>query len=231
MVKFLEKLIFLIKKKEFKLDDSISASDFLMICFLRILMIVRGFFQCVFRVKFNRLIFTGKKVTLLHKKHMTFGQSVTLNNYVEINALSKNGVVLGNNVSIGAYSKIQCTGSLSKLGVGLEIGSNSGVGEFSYFGAAGGIKIGCNVIMGQNVRFHSENHIYNRIDIPIREQGVYSKGIIVEDDCWVGAGSVFLDGVTVGKGSVIAANSVVNKDVPPYSVVAGIPAKVIKNRK
>ncbi|MED3897045.1 acyltransferase [Priestia aryabhattai] len=231
MVKFLEKLIFLIKKKEFKLDDSISASDFLMICFLRILMIVRGFSQCVFRVKFNRLIFTGKKVTLLHKKHMTFGQSVTLNNYVEINALSKNGVVLGNNVSIGAYSKIQCTGSLSKLGVGLEIGSNSGVGEFSYFGAAGGIKIGRNVIMGQNVRFHSENHIYNRIDIPIREQGVYSKGIIVEDDCWVGAGSVFLDGVTVGKGSVIAANSVVNKDVPPYSVVAGIPAKVIKSRK
>lgn len=92
------------------------------------------------------------------------------------------------------------------------------------------IKIGDNVIMGQNVRFHAQNHRFDRIDIPIRNQGTTQIRITIEDDCWIGGGTVFLDGVTVGTGSVIGANSLVNKDIEPYSVAVGNPAKVIKKR-
>ncbi|MCX7595635.1 MAG: acyltransferase, partial [Fischerella sp.] len=62
------------------------------------------------------------------------------------------------------------------------------------------------------------------------EQGVTCKGIIIEDDCWLGHGVTVLDGVTIGKGSVIGAGAVVTKDIPPYSVAVGIPAKVVKSR-
>ena len=65
---------------------------------------------------------------------------------------------------------------------------------------------------------------------PIMKQGVKREFVKIEDDCWIAANTVILAGVTIGKGSVIAAGSVVNKDVPPYSVVAGVPAKVIKSR-
>jgi acetyltransferase-like isoleucine patch superfamily enzyme len=87
------------------------------------------------------------------------------------------------------------------------------------------------LLIGQNVRFHSENHNFDRIDIPIKYQGVTNKGIKIGNDCWIGAGAVFLDGVTVGDGCVIGANTLVNKDIPPYSVAVGNPVRIIKNRK
>jgi acetyltransferase-like isoleucine patch superfamily enzyme len=84
--------------------------------------------------------------------------------------------------------------------------------------------------MGQRVSFHSENHKFDRIDIPIRLQGVSRQGITIEDDCWVGANVTFLDGAHVGRGCVIGAGSVVKGTIPPYSVIAGAPAKVLRSR-
>lgn len=85
--------------------------------------------------------------------------------------------------------------------------------------------------MGQNIRFHAQNHKFNNVNVPIRNQGTTQKGIVIEDDCWIGSGSVFLDGVKVGKGSVIGANSLVNKNIDPYSVAVGNPVRVVKKRK
>jgi acetyltransferase-like isoleucine patch superfamily enzyme len=68
------------------------------------------------------------------------------------------------------------------------------------------------------------------VDIPMKEQGVTQKGVVIEDDCWIAANSVILDGVRIGRGSVVAAGAVVSRDVPPFSIVAGVPARVIKNR-
>ena len=65
----------------------------------------------------------------------------------------------------------------------------------------------------------------------IKEQGVKREFVKIEDDCWIAANTVILAGVTIGRGSVIAAGSVVTKDVPPYSIVGGVPANVIKSRK
>ncbi len=74
------------------------------------------------------------------------------------------------------------------------------------------------------------NHLFKDPNKPIQLQGSEAKGIIIEDDVWIGHSVSVLDGVRVGKGSVLGAGSVINKDVPPYSVVGGIPAKVLRKR-
>ena len=76
----------------------------------------------------------------------------------------------------------------------------------------------------------SANHNFSDINEPIAKQGETKEKIVIEDDCWLGAGVKVLAGVTIHKGSVIGAGSVITHDVPPYSVVVGVPGKVIKSR-
>jgi acetyltransferase-like isoleucine patch superfamily enzyme len=230
MTKLLSRIITFIKKQPYKLDESINTMDLISIIFTRIIYVLRGIIKRFGLNKCGKVVFFGKSVKIFHKNKVSIGNGVTIGSNVEINALSIEGVIIGNNVNIGNYSIMRCTGSLKKIGKGIKIGDNCGFGDHSFFGAAGGITIGSNVIMGQNVRFHSENHNYSRVDRLIREQGVTNKGIAINDDCWIGSGVVFLDGVNVGNGCVIGANSLINKDIPPYSVVVGNPMRVIKNR-
>ena len=86
-------------------------------------------------------------------------------------------------------------------------------------------------MMGPRVSLFAENHNFERTDLTMREQGVTRQEIVVEDDCWLASGSIILAGVTVGRGSIIAAGAVVTKDVPPYSIVGGNPGKIIRLRK
>jgi acetyltransferase-like isoleucine patch superfamily enzyme len=72
------------------------------------------------------------------------------------------------------------------------------------------------------------NHSYEDVNIPIDKQKVTTAPIIVEDECWIGANAVITAGVTIGKHSVVAAGAVVTKDIPPFSVAVGNPARVIK---
>jgi acetyltransferase-like isoleucine patch superfamily enzyme len=111
------------------------------------------------------------------------------------------------------------------------MGDHSNIGPFAYVGCSGLIRIGNNVMISPRVSLYAENHVIAGINIPMKEQGVIQKGIVIEDDCWIAANSIILDGVTVGRGSVVAAGAVVTRDVPPYSVVAGVPATIIKSRK
>lgn len=92
------------------------------------------------------------------------------------------------------------------------------------------IQIGNNVLVGPYTVINSGNHIYSQKEIAINLQGHDIKDIIIDDDVWIGAQCTILKGVHIGKGAVVAAGSVVTKDVAPFTVVAGIPASQIKER-
>lgn len=173
----------------------------------------------------------GKGASIRYAKYLNVGKDFIVEDYAEINCMAYNGIVAGDRVTIGKFAIIRPVNAYgSDIGVGLKIGNNSSIGPYSYIGCSGLIEIGNNVIMSPRVSIYAENHLYAGLDQPIMKQGVKREFVRIEDDCWIAANTVILSGVTIGKGSVIAAGSVVNKDVPPYSVVAGVPAKVIKSR-
>jgi len=214
----------------YSLDSHLGGDAVLQILFRRFFQVIRGFFFKLFLKKAKGFLFLGFHVSIKHPQYMEIGRGVTIEDHVSIDALSVNGIKLADNVKIARLSTIECTGVIKNLGVGISIGANSAVGAYSYLGAQGGICIGENVIMGPRVNFHSENHNYDDINIPIRLQGESRKGIVVEDNCWIGAGSIFLDGAHIEQGSIVAAGSVVNKRFPAFSVLGGVPARILKQR-
>ncbi|MES2332701.1 MAG: acyltransferase [Bacteroidota bacterium] len=92
----------------------------------------------------------------------------------------------------------------------------------------GPVTIGNDVILAQNVVASGLNHGYEDIQLPISKQNINTSAIVIEDECWIGANVVIVAGVTIGKHSVVAAGAIVTKDIPPYSVAVGNPARVIK---
>lgn len=109
-----------------------------------------------------------------------------------------------------------------------EIGNNSGIGAYSQIGI---VKIGNYVMMGTHCLLLSQNHRFDDLNMPMCRQGFQNhKPIIIEDDVWIGSRVIILPGVKIGGGSVIGAGAVVTKNVEPYSIVAGNPAKVIGYR-
>ena len=110
----------------------------------------------------------------------------------------------------------------------IKIGKDSLVGEYSIIRGQGGVEIGERVFTSPFTQIIAVNHLFHDTKRPFTEQGITAEGIVIEDDVWLGAGAVITDGVRVGKGAVVAAGAVVTKDVPPYTVVGGVPAKVIK---
>ncbi|MHB9146729.1 MAG: acyltransferase [Symbiobacteriia bacterium] len=113
----------------------------------------------------------------------------------------------------------------------LSIGNNFFANGGCRIEASGGVTIGDNVLLGPNVVIQSTHHIFADPIRPICTQGTTAGKITIGDDVWLGANVVVLPGVDLGKGSVVAAGAVVTKEVPPYAVVAGVPAKLVKWRQ
>ena len=106
------------------------------------------------------------------------------------------------------------------------IGSRSIIGIGNV--VIGPVEIGNNVIFAQHVGILAMNHGYSDVTIPIRDQKCTASLIRIEDNCWIGTNAIVVSGVTIGRHSVVAAGSVVTKDIPPYSIAAGNPARVIR---
>lgn len=111
-----------------------------------------------------------------------------------------------------------------------KIGNNSGIGiNCEVYGP---VEIGENVMMGPEVVIYTSGHNYSRIDIPIMQQGsTYKKAVKIGNDVWIGRRAIIMPGVSIGEGCVIGAGAVVTHDVPAFTVVGGVPAKVIKERR
>lgn len=218
-----------LKKREYRLDRSIPLTLLAGTVLRRSVWLLRGFVKCLVLQRRIVFVFMAPNVNLRNATLIRFGNAVTLERGVIIDGLSRNGMEFGDNVMIGPYSVIRAS-ILSNVGVGLRMGKNSAMDAYSNMGATGGVTIGENVIMGQHISFHAENHNYDRVDIPIKHQGIRRQGIAVEDDCWVGSNTTFLDGAHVGRGCVIAAGSVVRGEIPPYSIVVGGEGRVLRSR-
>lgn len=128
--------------------------------------------------------------------------------------------------SIGDYSTVEDFATINN-GVGaVNIGNNSRIGIGNVI--IGPVTIGNNVILAQNIVMSGLNHNYTDVSKPIYLQGETVAMITVEDDCWIGANAVITAGVTIGKHSVVSGGAVVTKDIPPFCVAVGNPARVIK---
>lgn len=174
----------------------------------------------------------GKGVSIRYAKYLHAGRDLIVEDYAEVNCLASQKIVLGDRVTIGKFAIIRPSNIYGgEIGVGLTVGNNSNIGPYSYIGCSGHIEIGNNVMISPRVSIYAENHVFDKVDVLMKEQGVVRQFVKIEDDCWIAANSIILAGVTIGKGSVVAAGSVVTKDIPPYSIAAGVPAKVIGSRK
>ena len=229
MRKLVQWLITRIKGESYNLPQDLGFKELFPIMINRGRQVIRGGFLKL-RIKSKGIVFCGKHVTIRHANKVYAEKGLIVQDNVYIDAFSRLGVNIGRNVTIGRNTVIECTGVIRNPGEGLYLEDRVALGAFNYIGVRGTIRIGEDTIIGPYVSFHAENHIFNDGDIPIRLQGESRKGITVGKDCWIGAKATILDGVTIGSGAVIAAGAVVVKNVDSYTIVGGIPAKVIGTR-
>jgi acetyltransferase-like isoleucine patch superfamily enzyme len=226
--KKLNKLIAGWKGNSYAIDERVPTGYLLRVVLARISMLLHGY---VSGIKNEGLLFFSWKAKVKARRMLLAGRSVTIGSGAFIDALSAEGVVLGNNVNIGRLTRIECTGNLQHLGKGLTAGSNTGLGIACFYGCAGGISIGNDVMVGDFVSFHAENHVIKDINVPMLLQGVEHKGIVIGNNCWIGAKATILDGAVVEDGCVIAAGAVVTAGVyKANGIYGGVPAKLIKYR-
>lgn len=229
--KILEKLFSKVKKEKVNISYPFSLRELFTILNEKGWALIRGvLFVKPFLKKSKGIIFSGKgsKIQFGHK--IKVGSGLNIMDFAQINALSYDGVEIGNNFTLGKYAIIECTGVLRNVGNSLIIGNNVGINHYCFIGVRGDIVIGDNVIFGPRVNIFSENHNYKDLNIPIKNQGVTKDKTIIGNDVWIGANVSIMSGVTIGNGCIIAAGAVVTKDIPDFSIIGGVPAKIIKTR-
>lgn len=228
MIRLLEKLIKL-RNPRFEFDKSVGIAMIIELFLGKFTCLLRGSIL-IFRFKSPNWIMIGRGVRFQYISHITWGKFVKIDDHTLLSGLGKGNISIGNNVGIGAYSRLIISTSYNNIGSHIIIGNNVGIGEYAYLGGAGGLEIGDECIIGQYLSCHPENHIYNDPDTPIRFQGTTRQGIKIGKNCWIGAKVTILDGVQIGDNCVIAAGAVVTKSMPPNTIIGGIPAKVLKPR-
>jgi carbonic anhydrase/acetyltransferase-like protein (isoleucine patch superfamily) len=168
-----------------------------------------------------------KGVRLNFASNIRLGHRSYLDEAVFIHAAPQ-GVEIGRETIVmhGAILHVYNFRNLPKARI--KIGNNCLIGEYSVIRGQGGVTIGDRVYTSPMTQIIAVNHVYQDPTRPFVDQGITAEGIVIEDDVWLGSAAVITDGVRIGKGSVVAAGAVVTRDVPPHTVVAGIPAKIVK---
>jgi len=199
------------------------------LCFILQILMKRLLWLVIGIIRFRQIVFVSPSASIRGASRIQLGHCATIEPHARIDGYARNPVSIGARSLIGAYTIILCTSHMSTFGIGLRIGDDCGIAEYCFIGAAGGVTLGNDVIVGQYVSFHSQNHNFNDPTRIIREQGVTSRGIRIGNNVWIGAKATILDGAEVGDGSVIAAGAVVNGKYPPGSVIGGVPARVLRS--
>lgn len=173
----------------------------------------------------------GNNIGLCSPHRIRLGNNVAISDRVRLDVKGDEGtrISIGDYVIIGANTILR-----SRFGGTIEIGNNSGIGDNCIIAARNtSVILGDSVLIGAYCYIMGGgSHSFDRTDIPIAAQPLLpAKGVVIEDDVWLGGGVKVLDGITIKRGSVIGTGAVVTKDIPEYSIAVGVPAEVVRKRK
>jgi len=187
---------------------------------------LRGIFYRLM-LKMNGWAAIERGVRLRFANYITLHHGAYLDESVYLHACP-NGIEIGENTLVMHGAVLHVYNFRGMPNSGIRIGKDSLVGEYTVIRGQGGIQIGDRVYTSPFTQIIAVNHVFDDPTRPFIEQGITAEGIVIEDDVWIGSGAIITDGVRVGKGAVVAAGAVVTSDVPPHTVVAGVPGRVVK---
>ena len=173
----------------------------------------------------------GRNVTIRHGHKIHIGSNVIIDDNVVLDAKGDNnaGITIGDSVMISRNTVLSCKGGDIQIANDISIGINAIVHACT----GSDVRIGrYTVVAAFTYLIGGGLYVTDRLDVPMKLQGVESRGgITVGEDVWIGANVQILDGVEVGNGSILAAGAVVTRDVEPFSVTGGVPAKLLRKRE
>jgi acetyltransferase-like isoleucine patch superfamily enzyme len=158
-------------------------------------------------------------------------EGVNISKHAKVKKTANIEIRFGGTIEIDERTEILDGVMIFTYGGNIKIGKSCSINAQTILYGHGGLTIGNDVLIAGQCMIIPSNHNFSDSTKTIMAQGNTSKGIVIHDDVWIAHGCSILDGITIGKGAIIAAGSVVNKDVPPYTVYGGVPAKFLKNRE
>ena len=196
---------------------------------------VPGLLGAGLRTVFYRVVLKGRGIFIIRSGvilkrpgDITLERGSYLDHGVRIDG-GPGGVTIGERTRIAHNAMLDVHNFRGFENSGITIGDNSLIGPFCFIWGQGGVHIGNNVMIGPRVSVLPVNHNFDDPGVPIRDQGITAGGIRIDDDVWIAAHAILIDGVHIGRGSAIGVGALVTKDVPPYSLAVGSPARVIKS--
>lgn len=178
-------------------------------------------------MKLDGIVAIERGVRIRFADQIRLGRGVYLDEGVYLHACP-GGIEIGENTRVMHHAELHVYNFRHLPHAGIKIGRDSLIGEFNVLRGQGGITIGDRVYTSPLVQLAAVDHVFSDPTRPFVEQGITAQGITVEEDVWIGAGAIVTDGVCIGRGAVVAAGAVVTQDVLPHTVVAGVPARVVR---
>ena len=175
----------------------------------------------------GRNVVFGNNVVLRHPHKIRIGDDVVIddNCCLDAKGADNRGITIGNGVFIGRNTILSCKNG------DIEIDDRANIGFNCEIFSGGRVRLGKNTLVAAYTYLVGGDHLHDRTDVPVLDQGRVAKGIEVDDNVWLGAHVVIADGARVGRDAIIGAGAVVRGEIPPFQIAAGIPAKVIRDRR
>lgn len=188
---------------------------------------LRGFaYRLIMRIDGFAAIESG--VRLRYARGVSLGPNAFLDQGVYLHACPQ-GIVIGGDSRVMHNAELHVFNFRDLPHAFIRVGRGTFIGESVVVRGQGGVSIGDDVLIAPLAKILAVNHNFGDPTVPVIDQGISGEGIVIEDGAWIGAGAAILDGVRVGQGSVIGANAVVTRDVPPHTLAVGSPARVIRD--